>query len=319
MSKFSFKKISKNEAFKFWESSPQATAFTNPKILSYFNLKIDWWQSKKGEQPVAMWPINYDENKIVTIPDFFYYFGPIWFEDFHKIPNHSWLSLSKNVYEGFIKNFVLEYRNIHSQLPLGLNDVRIFDWWNYHEKENKRFLIKPKYSAVLDNLDRLSINDIKSNFRYWRRNELKKIEKNFNTIEKTNKFTAKEILEFYNKVTKNNKENTFSMIEGFLNLEKDKFGEIIAYRNKKNNKLISLIIMLFGKNEANLIISLIDENWKKEGLSVFSILESILSAKKKKLKLYDFNGANSPNRGDDKHSYGALPKLFFDIKYLEKN
>ena len=30
------------------------------------------------------------------------------------------------------------------------------------------------------------------------------------------------------------------------------FGEIIAYRNKKNNRLVSLIIMLFGKNDANL-------------------------------------------------------------------
>ena len=62
MSKFSFKKISKNEAMKFWESSPQATAFTNPKILSYFNLNIDWWQSKKGEQPIAIWPVNISEN-----------------------------------------------------------------------------------------------------------------------------------------------------------------------------------------------------------------------------------------------------------------
>lgn len=319
MSKFSFKKISKSEAMKFWESSPQATAFTNPKILSYFNLNIDWWQSKKGEQPIAIWPINFGENNKISIPDFFYYFGPIWFEDFYEIPNHSWLSLSKNVYEGFIKNFILEYGGIHSQLPIGLNDVRIFDWWNYHEKESKHFLIKPKYSAIINDLDQVSKNDLTSNFRYWRRNELKKIEKNLNMIEKTNNYTAKEILEFYNKVTKNNNENTISMIESFLNLEKDNFGEIIAYRNKKNNSLISLIIMLFGKNEANLIISLVDEDWKKKGLSVFSILESLLSAKKKKLKIYDFNGANSPNRGDDKHSYGASTKLFFEIKYLEKN
>ena len=68
-----------------------------------------------------------------------------------------------------------------------------------------------------------------------------------------------------------------------------------------------------------MIINLIDEKWKKVGLSVFSTFETILSAKKKKFEVYDFNGANSPNRGDDKHSYGALQKLFFEIKYLEMN
>ena len=35
----------------------------------------------------------------------------------------------------------------------------------------------------------------------------------------------------------------------------------------------------------------------------------------KKYDIFDFNGANSPNRGDDKHSYGAKENLFFDLKY----
>ena len=130
MSKFSFNKISSNKVENFWNQSPNATFFTNPRALSYFDLSIDWWEAKKGDVSICMWPINVDKNKEVTIPDFFYYFGPIWYEGFYKIPNHSWLSLSKNIYEGFIEKFILEYKNIHSQLPINITDIRIFDWWN---------------------------------------------------------------------------------------------------------------------------------------------------------------------------------------------
>lgn len=34
-----------------------------------------------------------------------------------------------------------------------------------------------------------------------------------------------------------------------------------------------------------------------------------------KFKYFDFNGANSPLRGDDKHSYGASEKLYFQLDY----
>ena len=43
--------------------------------------------------------------------------------------------------------------------------------------------------------------------------------------------------------------------------------------------------------------------------STFSEIERVADAG----GLFDFNGANSPHRGDDKHSYGAKPLLYFEI------
>ena len=37
--------------------------------------------------------------------------------------------------------------------------------------------------------------------------------------------------------------------------------------------------------------------------------------KKYNFDTLDFNGANSPNRSDDKHSYGTDYKLYFQLKY----
>ena len=45
----------------------------------------------------------------------------------------------------------------------------------------------------------------------------------------------------------------------------------------------------------------------------WSIHEAIMQNKKNKLDIFDFNGANSPQRGDHKHSFGAKLKLFFKL------
>ena len=48
-------------------------------------------------------------------------------------------------------------------------------------------------------------------------------------------------------------------------------------------------------------------------MAALNILSSIMSAKNNGKKVFDFNGANSPDRGDDKHSYGAKYKLYFEV------
>jgi hypothetical protein len=46
-----------------------------------------------------------------------------------------------------------------------------------------------------------------------------------------------------------------------------------------------------------------------------SVFKAIETARDRGLKHFDFNGANSPARGDNKHSFDAEPVLYFDIEY----
>lgn len=320
MSKYSISLIDIDEVKKFWKYSPNSNAFNNPEIISFFDFKFDWWQVKKGEEAVCIWPVCLKSKNQVIIPDFFYYFGPMWFKDLEKVPNHSWLALSKNVYEIFIEKFISQYDSIIAQLPIGLLDVRIFDWWNYHEKDKNRFFITPKYTAQIKDLDKLDMGEIKLNFRYWRRNELKKMEQNKKQIKKCNNYSLDEILKLYSKITGESIEASKSKsINSLIQLVKNNYGEIICYRDIKKNYIASFMLLLFGKKESNLILSLVDNDWKKLGLGAYSIVESIYITKKRNLNLFDFNGANSPNRADDKHSYGATNQLFFEINYLNGN
>jgi len=166
------------------------------------------------------------------------------------------------------------------------------------------------------NLDKKSENDILANFRYWRRREVKLFLKNNNLIE-TNQIQLSEIINLYEKIVYKNKENLNKEIkinlEDFFNAVKKGLGAFICFRDKKTNSLESFSLILFDKNSAHLILSLTDQKYKKNGLAAFNIFKSIMFSKKNKKKIFDFNGANSPDRGDDKHSYGSKHKLFFEI------
>ncbi len=68
-----------------------------------------------------------------------------------------------------------EFGGFTCSLPIGLTDVRAFDWWNYHSDNKPRVKIFPRYTAQLSYLSD-SFEPEKS-YRELRRRELRKVEK----------------------------------------------------------------------------------------------------------------------------------------------
>ena len=90
----------------------------------------------KGEEEVCGWPVCLNRtNGKYYYPDFFYYFGPIWSQNFFYVKDHSWLNLSTNVYSEFIDKFIKEYKKFKFQLHPSLKDIRVFSWYNYGTKK----------------------------------------------------------------------------------------------------------------------------------------------------------------------------------------
>jgi len=68
-----------------------------------------------------------------------------------------------------------------------------------------------------------------------------------------------------------------------------------------------------GMREARLIANFTASNAPVRGLSARSTHHLILYYKDNGFEWLDFDGANSPQRGDDKHSYGAKAVMFFNV------
>ena len=73
-------------------------------------------------------------------------------------------------------------------------------------------------------------------------------------------------------------------------------------------------MVLFDKDSVHLVLNSCENNWRKKGIMAWGT-NNLINDYIGKFKYFDFNGANSPLRGDDKHSYGASEKLYFQLDY----
>ena len=157
-----------------------------------------------------------------------------------------------------------------------------------------------------------------SDYRYVRRYEIKnfielndKLENCNQDIEKMCNLYLGNNSEKYNR---NEEKKLRDDIKILCKLADNGFGEIRCVKEKKTNELIYFNVVLFDKNSVHLALNSCEKKWKKLGIMAWGI-NDLLNNYVNKFDKFDFNGANSPLRGDDKHSYGAIEKLYFQLKY----
>ena len=315
MKKFEIAKPTLEEIDGCWSSNKLNSVFTKRQFLEKVSYSVDWYSVKKGDDTVCVWPICLNEKNKVYLPDFTYYVGPIWSEKYFNSPNHRKLSIQTNVYEEFIKKFESKYSYIQASLPIYIYDVRVFDWWNYHDQSKERIKLSPRYTSIITDLQK---RDFKLDYRQTRRNILRNLEnkKNYIFEECHNK---DRIINLYNqvmsrsniKVDKITKETVHLILDYALSNN----GSILQIRDTICNKISYASICLSENHTANLIISIVANDYRKQDLAVLGIHKTINFWKEKGIDNFDFNGSNSPQRGDDKHSYGGETKLFFDLNY----
>ena len=318
MNKFSFDLVGDGEAKTFWEDSPHASVFTNPAVLSRLGSHVDWWVARKKGEPLCLWPVCRPDGATVGLPEFSYYVGPMWSQKGSKTPAHRWLAESTRVYEGLIHLFIERYGAMHAELPPGVTDVRVFDWWNYHEPKKPRFSIRARYTACIRGLQARNIDEIAADFRFVRRYEIRQAVK-CGLPARTAEWTLLDLSFLYSEVMGRQdltvSDTTKREIAVLVDLVADGMGEVIAFRDSESGELTSMVLLLQDKGVANMVLNLTANRWRGSGIAAWTVYHAIQAAQARGADVFDFNGANSPDRGDDKHSYGAAPELFFEVRY----
>lgn len=80
------------------------------------------------------------------------------------------------------------------------------------------------------------------------------------------------------------------------------------------DRVRSVWLVLLAKGRARGVIAVADAAWRHAQYNAYTCLQALLDAQARGADCYDFNGANSPQRGPDKHSYGAEGALYFDLQ-----
>ena len=318
MSRFSFEPVDNSKALKFWNDSPHASVFTHPDVLSKLCFTVEWWMACKGCEPYCLWPVCLGRDKTVEIPGPVYYAGPMWSRAGATIPVHSRLADSQSVYQGLASRLIDTYGVINAQLPVGVQDVRPFAWWNSHQKDRPGFNIMPRYTARLENLSRLEPQEILSGYRPVRRKEIRRLQRQ-GAPERSLDWDQEELATFFCRELEAQGLDLTGpgrdLVHSLTGLAAQGWGEIIAFRDPENRDLTSALVLLRAGGVSNMVLNITSRKWRSQGLNSWTIHQGILAAKACGDDVCDFNGANSPERGDDKHSYGAEARLYFELKY----
>jgi hypothetical protein len=321
MTQFSVDRLDVDVANQFIHNARHASVFTKPQVLNQLtSAKLEYWGCRKGNELVAVWPACVNASGHMFCPDFSYYVGPVMCNAYHDSPAHRKSTYLISVFHSFISAFHHHYDEIAFNLNPHIDDVRFFTWSNDSSDSGYRFQVNARYTARIDDLLQKSESDLVQNFRERRRNHYRQVVRDGKFIVKTSAEMTSEldILAMYTQtLSVQGADADFATLNALRNLVNGPSVDskrFLIIKSVETGEVAFFSLILIDTISANLVCNLTNQKFRNSKVSTLGIMSSILEAKKMGCQTFDFNGANSPNRADDKHSYGATPKLFFSIK-----
>ena len=293
------------------------TIFHEPHFLLHLlGNEVKFLGGFKGEKLLCVAPII-PKNK----DTFLYYTGPLWSNFYYSLPPYKRFSASQGIYNSILEKILPKSNYLKFQFPNSNEDIRAFDWWNYGGNQEDRFRINMRYSAIIENIDQLTDEGLLSLARSDDRR--KSIRRALRTIDHTHAvaedITNNNFISLYKQtMAKSNvtpDASDIDQLQKILSFSRENHGFILSLKKVDTGTIIASQLILLGNQTANAICQGVSsEHYSTELISLL-LYKSILESRNRGAKVFDFNGANSPNRGDDKHSYGANPHPFLELVY----
>lgn len=297
---------------KFVEASPQGNIFVYSKFLDSLNKKYNLVTCYDNNKIIAGAVILFSENgePLDSVHPFTQYQGILLSDNSH-LKIHSKISSEFKVLEFFIQELVRYYKKFCFCQSWKLDDMRPFQWHNYHEPEKGLFNINLRYTAILDLSSYDSFEEYLTFIRTVRRQEFKKSNANLNLKE----IRDENILNYLHEktfqrqgVTRNNEE--ISLVKSITKVAIDNgYGKLLC--SYQNDIPTSSILFLYDKSTAYYLFAANDPEYRNTFSGNFVLLNLIKDAFERKVNEIDFVGANSPKRADYKISYNAVLKPYF--------
>lgn len=306
-----FERVDAGQAQRFWDDSPHASVFTHPGVLEALAGHVDWWQCRKGAEPICLWPVAPDwARRSLRVP-WTMYVGPMWSSRAWCMPAHRWLGVSQRVHVGLATRILQQCGGLYAQLPPGLADVRAFEWAR-EDGTLQGLGVRPRYSALIAVRGRPEA-EILADWRPVRRNEMRRATRL--VVRLRGDPPLAEVSRLYEGIFKRQRcappAGPWEALPTLLALARAGHGT--AFAAEVGGRPACVGVLLHDRSATHLVLAAVDDEFRTSGVLALVTLESIRFAVRKGSARFDFNGANSPRRGDDKHSYGALPSLFFEL------
>lgn len=301
---------------KLFENGASKSIYFHHDFISSTNCNYQYYIIYKNEQMLAGFVcfINQDKNKIIE-NELSIYSGLYFYDRIEKKINKQRIERI-NIIQTLLEVINNEYENAAFTLSPDINDLRPFQWFNFENKK-EIFNFEIRYTSFLDLT--------KSNEDLF---------EGLSTIRKQNiKYAEKEGLEFvetydFTNLLYNYKNNLLQQSESFskdyfVNLKQllSKLFEkklIKIYEVKRNNESIYSAVFSNVGNTAEYMYGAGNKEFQKSYDATYLIWKALIELKSLGKTSLNFEGVNSPNRGNFKLSFGGNLKPYFKIFKLSK-
>lgn len=295
--------------------SVDALAFNDPALLDLLCEQVDWWAACIGADVLVAWPACRPYGGEVRAPYLSYFVGPFRGGHCESLAMHRRVPLVCGALQCLATELCREYGSVKASFPPGFDDLRALTWWS-GALAGRRARLTPRWTARLAPLSAAAPSSLHGGVARNRRRDIASIGRA--PPEPTGAVGAAEFeklyLETFERQQAVPEPERFESLRRTLTALDAGHGELAAWRDPADGSLAAALLVVDGPNDANDVLCAAAPAWRERGVIAWATWQGVMAAARRGRSWFDFNGANSPVRGPDKHHYGAAPLLYFDVE-----
>lgn len=301
------------------DESPQGSLFNSGQFLDAWGQKTEKLLVTNNKR-IMLGAVVLIDGKILVNPPIRYH-GILFPFDDPEITHHRKTKRNLEAVEFLLEQLVRRWNIVRLSLHYNFEDLRPFQWYNFHRPELGQFKCKLRYTGIL-NLENVSnFSQLQTGFRSGRRYDYRK-SLNLGYVCKETKevdlITRLQRLTYERQGVSIDQEEQ-KLFEDLVESSIEKgFGDLLVCESPSGEPAAAALFMT-DKKCAYYVFGAMDPNFRKTGAGTLVLVEQlrrILESGKSKV---DFCGINSPDRGDYKVSFNAKPAPFFEVAWETPN
>ena len=298
----------------FLKASPQQNVFSTTAFLSAMGVSYDAWFLTDSGKPVLGALLIEPLQEGFEAPHGFYqgiFFAP------NSAHLHSKIKYQLSAVEQLLAKLSARYSSLSFSLHPTVGDLRAIQWFNYHSPDQGRYAIHLHYTGLINLEAVASFQEYLAGIRKVRIQEHSKANRNGFRAQLSNDLTVFRGLyvKTYDRqgiAIKDEKvEQAISITKAAID---GGYGHLFLCR-QSSGKPASATVFLFDQVSSYYLFGASDPDCRNTGASTFLLIESMKHFYNLGLRKIDMVGINSPNRGDFKTSFNAVPTPYFHVTW----
>lgn len=290
--------------------SPHATAFNQPAVLGSLVDHVEWWGVRRGPHWLVLWPLCRDaDGSLVDLSFFAYYLGPLYTAGLLADSPSGQLRALLPAWTLLLRTLIDRDAVLSASLPLGMEDVRPLIW--AAAELGLDLQLKPRHTGLIENLQ-AGLPAVETGFSRSRERAIRTGE-GLSLIR--GPVTAEEVLRLYAQPFQRQgvslDPRRLEQLRRVVGLAGGNAGIRIGYHRRGETTLVGVALLLIHRETVNNVLCIADASLRDHGATAWITREAIRESIERGAQVFDFNGANSPDRALDKALYGTRTRLYF--------